>query len=90
MIINYKGAKIEIDLKYHSDAKILKQRMTAIELQEMLMTLFKKSPEEMNNSDLPDWNELAEQISEMERELEERGFYENPDTNEYLRDDSHE
>lgn len=90
MIINYNGAKIEIDLKDYSDEKILSQRKTAIELQERLMELFEKSPEEMNNSQLPDWNELAEQISEMERELEERGYYEDVDTGDYLKDESNE
>lgn len=98
MIINYNGAKIEIDLKDYSDEKILSQRDKAIELQEMLAEMLDLSPDEMKqdmnrrNPDdrMPDWNELAEQISEMERELEERGYYENPDTGEYVKDDSHE
>lgn len=90
MIINYNGAKIEIDLKNYSDEKILSQRKTAIELQEMLMTLFEKSPEEMNNSQLPDWNELCDNISDMERELEQRGYYENVDTGDYLKDDDND
>lgn len=98
MIINYNGAKIEIDLKEYSDEKILIQRKTAIELQEMLAEFLGLSLDEMKqnmskrNPDdrMPDWNELAEQISEMERELEERGYYEDVDTNEYLKDDNHE
>lgn len=98
MIINYNGAKIEIDLKDYSDEKILIQRKRAIELQERLADFLGLSPDEMKqdmnrrNPDdrMPDYNELAEQISEMERELEERGFYELPDTGEYVKDDSHE
>lgn len=92
MKINYNGAVIEVDLKQYSDEKILKQRNTAIELQERLAEFLGLSPDEMKqdmsrrNPDdrMPDWNDLAEQIAEMERELEERGYYENPDTNEYL------
>ena|SRR5687768_13936642 len=79
---------VEINLADYSDGHLLRQRRTAIFLQERLMELFEKSPEEMNNSQLPDWNNLCEQISEMERELEERGYFENPDTNEYLKEDS--
>lgn len=98
MIINYNGAKIEIDLKEYSDEKILSQRETAIELQEILAEFLGLSPAEMKqdmsrrdpDDRMPDWNELAEQISEMERELEERGYYENPDTNEYVKDDTDE
>ena len=95
MIINYNGAKIEIDLKEYSDEKILSQRETAIELQGMLAEFLGLSLPEMkqnmSNRDpddrMPDWNELAEQISDMERELEERGYFENPDTNEYIKEE---